>query len=663
LESGIKKAKKSLEKDKKNHPDLTINDPLRDKISDLFDGKVGNQFNEKQLLDVYNKARQRFEVLKPPGFKDKKGKDFPEMYGDVVIWFQIIEFAKKEKKPLIFITDDRKEDWWQREGGQTICPRPELTHEIWSAAEVPFYMYHSDQFIKFASEFLNIGDQQSAVKEVQEIRRIDETQEIIRESYSAANFLVNAGIASVSEQNPAWLEGMATIGRNNAFNAQIAAAAGAALHQDSLSMFRELGVSAKEAVKNAAVMGFDPSIGKNLTGIYAGLGKASSPWLSAATADMNAAIAKMATPAIKDAISGIGNDIFSNYVGRSYLQSMQPFGSLRGLRGRYISREIDVEILPKYSSGLLDSKEENTVYIEARVNNIIDSELENNTDEEIETEELSENTQAFEFDNFPLTVTLIHFKNSPESFESLHKLRKPGIDEWYEWASNIIKTRRYFSEEVIKEENAKKDPDDEPISEKYESYYSELKASNNLYKKITLGIAGVLLDETDDFPINEFRDVSFELMEEHFYNFAEIVITELYECYCSKGVSDHLKTDEMLIQQKIYRQSGAFIINHVLHKPSDEESHNFRTQIIRASFSKNDENQEVVDFKLNLQIANDLYNKLLVNIENATAKGETFKEETKSLFLEEINPVYKFRILTELLSINAWNFKVDDMVL
>jgi hypothetical protein len=54
---------------------------------------------------------------------------------------------------------------------------------------------------------------------------------------------------------------------------------------------------------------------------------------------------------------------------------------------------------------------------------------------------------------------------------------------------------------------------------------------------------------------------------------------------------------------------------------------------------------------------------LLVNIENATAKGETFKEETKSLFLEEINPVYKFRILTELLSINAWNFKVDDMVL
>lgn len=42
------------------------------------------------------------------------------------------------------------------------------------AAGIGFYMYQSDQFIKYAQEFLKIEDQQAAVREVEDFRKEDE---------------------------------------------------------------------------------------------------------------------------------------------------------------------------------------------------------------------------------------------------------------------------------------------------------------------------------------------------------------------------------------------------------------------------------------------------------------------------------------------------------
>jgi hypothetical protein len=40
--------------------------------------------------------------------------------------------------------------------------------------------------------------------------------------------------------------------------------------------------------------------------------------------------------------------------------------------------------------------------------------------------------------------------------------------------------------------------------------------------------------------------------------------------------------------------------------------------------------------------------------------GQAFSDETRGLFLEAINPVYKLRVLEPLFDVNAWYFKIDD---
>lgn len=53
-----------------------IDDPILDKILDLFDGKVGRGFDEEEIKKIINEGNDRYEKKIPPGYKDaakKKG--------------------------------------------------------------------------------------------------------------------------------------------------------------------------------------------------------------------------------------------------------------------------------------------------------------------------------------------------------------------------------------------------------------------------------------------------------------------------------------------------------------------------------------------------------------------------------------------------------------
>ena len=60
--------------------------------------------------------------------------------GDFIVWKQMITFAKDtELKALVFVTNDKKEDWWLKapSGSETAkSPRPELIEEISREAEL-----------------------------------------------------------------------------------------------------------------------------------------------------------------------------------------------------------------------------------------------------------------------------------------------------------------------------------------------------------------------------------------------------------------------------------------------------------------------------------------------------------------------------------------------
>jgi hypothetical protein len=158
------------------HPDFFADDPILEAVTNLFEGKVGSAYTPEQLQEIYAEGKVRYtqEPKIPPGYEDASKDGDAKQYGDLVLWFQVIDQAKATGKPIILVTDDRKEDWWWRSYGKTHGPRPELVNEITRKANVGFYMYSADPFMEYASEYLEYSVKKEAIEEVRDVRERDE---------------------------------------------------------------------------------------------------------------------------------------------------------------------------------------------------------------------------------------------------------------------------------------------------------------------------------------------------------------------------------------------------------------------------------------------------------------------------------------------------------
>jgi hypothetical protein len=146
-------------------------DPVEQKLDEVFRGRVGPPY--KDLDDIHRRAEQRLLLCIPPGFKDAASKKDFHRYGDIVLWFQLLDYAKANKKGLIFVTSDGKTDWWFGQKGKTVGPRPELLQEMHVVAGVSFHMYTPDRFIEYAQKGLRSKVQRGLLdKAAQELREV-----------------------------------------------------------------------------------------------------------------------------------------------------------------------------------------------------------------------------------------------------------------------------------------------------------------------------------------------------------------------------------------------------------------------------------------------------------------------------------------------------------
>jgi hypothetical protein len=78
-----------------------------------------------------------------------------------------------DAKAVLLVTADRKEDWWWREKGKTVGPRPELIREAQRVGKIDlFWMYSPVQFLENAKRFTKAQVSDSLVKELSQVVRI-----------------------------------------------------------------------------------------------------------------------------------------------------------------------------------------------------------------------------------------------------------------------------------------------------------------------------------------------------------------------------------------------------------------------------------------------------------------------------------------------------------
>jgi hypothetical protein len=105
----------------------------------------------------------RYRNYVSPGFKDDN-KEGTQKYGDLIIWKQILSFAKDNNKPIILVSNDKKSDWCIVEDDD-LLPSPDLLKEFRDYSEQEFYICSFDKFLYAIKKDLNIEIKNRLIEE------------------------------------------------------------------------------------------------------------------------------------------------------------------------------------------------------------------------------------------------------------------------------------------------------------------------------------------------------------------------------------------------------------------------------------------------------------------------------------------------------------------
>ena len=139
-------------------------------ILDLIEDRYETAYEYNSIEEVIKEGDNRIKNGLPPGYKDhnkeEKYKEY-QINGDYLIFNSFINYAKENKKDLIFITDDTKEDWFQIVNGEKIGGRRELLSEFYKKTGQFLLIYSSEGFINKYNK--DNPDSRISAKSVKEI--------------------------------------------------------------------------------------------------------------------------------------------------------------------------------------------------------------------------------------------------------------------------------------------------------------------------------------------------------------------------------------------------------------------------------------------------------------------------------------------------------------
>lgn len=170
--------KQGKEKHLKSYKPLEI----QEELINIFEGRISSSFTEEELSKIYKEGQKRYENNVPPGYKDKKnkrdngGSDDIKQYGDLVIWKHLIQIANEFQKPIIFVSNDQKEDWYTITNGEKKGPRPELRREFFDQTNQHILIVSQTKLVRLFKKYENQDIDDSVLIEELESIITKETQ-------------------------------------------------------------------------------------------------------------------------------------------------------------------------------------------------------------------------------------------------------------------------------------------------------------------------------------------------------------------------------------------------------------------------------------------------------------------------------------------------------
>jgi len=121
-----------------------------DSVYDTFvQFSKADNLSYQDILQIVKEGDIRYKHRIPPGYMDD-GKESIDKFGDLIIWKEVLDFAKKNESDIIFITNDRKQDWYAN--SEKNIPREELIREFASVSNKKIIILPLEKFISLLKE-------------------------------------------------------------------------------------------------------------------------------------------------------------------------------------------------------------------------------------------------------------------------------------------------------------------------------------------------------------------------------------------------------------------------------------------------------------------------------------------------------------------------------
>ncbi len=157
--------------EKSHHEEIQLNIDFleNDKVKEFIDllhneGNIGKKIPFSKKLLLLQEGQIRYDNLIPPGFRDS-AKAGEAKYGDLFVWKDIVTIAKEKNTNIIFVCNDTKEDWWEKNKDTPIDLRQELNEEFKETnPSLSIHFLTLDKFFSYLAEELKLGKSKSALQ-------------------------------------------------------------------------------------------------------------------------------------------------------------------------------------------------------------------------------------------------------------------------------------------------------------------------------------------------------------------------------------------------------------------------------------------------------------------------------------------------------------------
>ncbi|MDW1578888.1 PIN domain-containing protein [Vibrio sp. Vb2880] len=191
IESYNKSVKDLAEKVK----DWSWNDPVLNMYSQFFTAEaIKNHKKSNEQVGEELSRRQKHSIA--PGYKDKSKKD--NAAGDLNVWLTILELGSVLKKDIIFVSEDRKPDWWNQSGGSEFSPKFELINEYRNISDGK--TIHLLSFSEFLLAF------QAAADTVEDVKKVEAEAHAMKLDFSKQQIAKHRNIPRIRRQYISYLE-------------------------------------------------------------------------------------------------------------------------------------------------------------------------------------------------------------------------------------------------------------------------------------------------------------------------------------------------------------------------------------------------------------------------------------------------------------------------